>query len=139
MPSAHMLFWLTAGLLAGVWYVWFAAKGHPARERKAYANGLVIAAVIYVVFALVHLDVAWLSIEILGVFAFGAFVWLGRRFSFYLVAIGWLLHPIWDAGLHWRGKGSLIVPSWYVIACISFDVVLAVVVAYRVFRWRKEE
>ncbi len=128
----YTVFWLVAGLLAGAWYIAFASKSHAGRERKAYSNGLLIAAAIYLVFALFPPDAVWLGIEALGVVAYGVFVWLGRRFSFYFVAAGWLLHPIWDVVLHLDGPGRHIVPGWYAIACVSFDVLLAVVIARQV-------
>ena len=134
----YTVFWLVAGLLAGAWYVWFASKGHPGRERKAYSNGLLIAAVIYLFFALVPFDAGWLGVEALGVVAYGILVWLGRHVSFYFVAVGWLLHPLWDVALHLRGPGRHIVPDWYAIACVSFDVLLAAVIAYRVYTWQRE-
>ena len=126
-------------LSLGAWYIWFASKGHVGRERKAYANGLLIAAAIYLIFALFPFDATWLGIEALGVAAYGICVWLGRRVSFYFVAVGWLLHPLWDVALHLRGPGRHIVPDWYAIACVSFDILLAVVVARRVYGWRQAE
>lgn len=106
-------FWLVAGALAGAWYIAFASKSHVGRERKAYANGLLIAAAIYPLFALLPFDAGWFGIEVLGIVAYGIFVWLGRRVSFYFVAAGWLLHPLWDVGLHLRGPGRHIVPDWW--------------------------
>ncbi len=135
----YVAFWLIAGLLAGAGYVGFAGKGHPGRERKAYANGLLIAAVIYVALAALAGDVVWLGVEALGVLAFGAFVWLGRRQSFLWVAAGWLLHPLWDVALHMLGPGAHVVPDWYAIACVSFDVLLAAVIVQRVRGWRRQE
>ncbi len=134
--TMYTVFWLVAGALAGAWYIWFASKGHTGRERKAYSNGLLIAAAIYLLFALIAVDAAWLGVEALGVVAYGTFVWLGRRFSFYFVAAGWLLHPIWDVGLHLRGPGRHVAPDWYAIACVSFDVLLAIVIARRVYGWQ---
>ncbi len=125
------VFWLVAGALGGIGYVRFAGKGHAGRERKAYANGLLIAAAIYLLFALAAGDAVWLAVEALGVLACGVFVWLGRRVSFQLVAAGWLLHPIWDVGLHLLGPGRHLAADWYAIACVSFDVVVGVAIARR--------
>ena len=138
MIDTYTAFWLVAGALSGAWCIRFAGKGHAGRERKAYSNGLLIAAVIYPLFAVFSVDVVWFGVEMLGVIAYGIFVWLGHRVSFYLVAVGWLLHPIRDVGLHLYGPGGHIVPDWYAIACVSFDVLLAVVIAYRVYGWEKE-
>ena len=132
MTTPYIVFWLAAGLVAGAWYSWFAAKGHAGRERRAYSNGLVIAAAIYPVFALIALDATWFGIEGLGVFVYGLFVWLGRHVSLYFVAAGWLLHTVWDVGLHLQGPGAHVAPDWYAISCVSFDVLLAAVIAYRI-------
>lgn len=134
----YTVVWLVVGLLAGAWYIWFASKSHVGRERKAYTNGLLIAAAIYPLFALLAGDLFWLGVEVIGIPAYGLFVWLGRRVSFYFVAAGWLLHPIWDVGLHLFGPGRHVVPDWYAIACVSFDVLLAVVIARRVTGWQRE-
>lgn len=131
----YLVVWLVAGLLSGWWYIRFASKGHYRREQKAYSNGLVIAAVIYVVFALFHLDVTWICIELLGVVACVIFAWLGRRVSFYFVAAGWLVHPAWDVLLHLAGPGRHIAPDWYAIACLSFDFLLAAAIGYRMRGW----
>jgi hypothetical protein len=37
--------------------------------------------------------------------------------------------PSWDIGLHYLGPGTLFVPAWYPIACVSFDLLVAVYVA----------
>ena len=135
----YVAFWLVAGLIAGAGYIWFAGKGHAGRERKAYANGLLIAAVIYLLFAALAGDAVWFGVEALGVVVYGAFVWLGRRHSFHWVAAGWLLHPLWDVTLHMLGPGAHVVPDWYAIACVSFDVLLAAVIVGRVRGWRRDE
>lgn len=122
--------WLLLGLIAAAGYIVFAKQGHVGREKKAYANGLLIAAAIYPIFALIWGDATWVGIELLGILAYGLFVWLGRRVSFYFVALGWLLHPIWDVVLHLQGPGHAIVPAWYAVACVSFDVLLAVVIVH---------
>lgn len=138
MSAMYMTLWLVAGLLAGAWYIWFASKSHAGRERKAYANGLLIAAAIYPLFALIWGDAAWIGIEALGIVGYGGFVWLGRRYSFYFIAVGWLLHPLWDVALHLRGPGRHVVPDWYAIACVSFDLLLSLVIARRIsVGWRR--
>ncbi|MFY8275416.1 hypothetical protein AAEU32_14925 [Pseudoalteromonas sp. SSDWG2] len=39
--------------------------------------------------------------------------------------MGWLLHPVWDVGLHLIVQDGQFAPLWYVYLCISFDVVVA--------------
>lgn len=129
--------WFVAGLLAGAWYLQFAQRGHVGRERKAYTNGLLIAGMVYVLFALVWGDARWVGIEVLGVAACAVLVWLGRHHHFLWVGLGWLLHPLWDVALHLRGPGAHVVPAWYAVACVSFDVLLAVAIGLRLPHLRR--
>jgi hypothetical protein len=59
----------------------------------------------------------------------------GWRGSPYWLALGYLLHPLWDFGVHHIGPGWTFAPPPYVIACISFDWVVAayIFIAYRLF------
>ena len=78
----------------------------------------------------------WLLIELLQVVAFGALGLYGWRGSPYWLALGYALHPLWDFGVHHLGPGRDFAPLAYVIACISFDWVVAlyIVIAYRLLR-----
>lgn len=75
----------------------------------------------------------WVLIELLQVIAFGTLGLYGWRGSPYWLALGWVLHPLWDFGLHHLGPGRTFAPLPYVIACISFDWVVAayIFIAYR--------
>ena len=75
----------------------------------------------------------WILIELLQAIAFGTLGLYGWRGSPFWLALGWLLHPLWDFGLHYLGPGSTFAPLPYVIACISFDWVVAayIFIAYR--------
>lgn len=75
----------------------------------------------------------WLLIELLQCIAFGTLGLYGWRGSPYWLGLGWLLHPVWDFGLHYLGPGDSYAPPAYVIACISFDWVVAayIFIAYR--------
>ncbi|TKB43139.1 DUF6010 family protein [Thalassotalea mangrovi] len=48
------------------------------------------------------------------------------------LALGWLLHPVWDIGLHLQGPGWHIVPPWYAVACVSFDILVAIYIVWRI-------
>jgi hypothetical protein len=69
------------------------------------------------------------------VIAFGTLGLYGWRGSPYWLALGYLLHPLWDFGAHHIGPGWSFAPQPYVIACISFDWVVAayIFIAYRLF------
>ena len=98
-------------------------------ELLIYSHGLIIAAAIYVVFAIVYsANSEWLFIEVFGLLFFS---WLARvklKNTIFWLYLGWLIHPLWDI-LHLFYGHSNHVPDWYIIACISFDWVIA----YRVW------
>ncbi len=75
----------------------------------------------------------WVLIELLQVVAFGTLGLYGWRGSPFWLALGYALHPLWDFGVHHLGTGRAFAPLAYVIACISFDWVVAlyIVIAYR--------
>lgn len=75
----------------------------------------------------------WLLIELLQCIAFGVAGLAGWRGSAKWLALGWLLHPVWDFVVHYIGPGTF-APWSYVIACISFDWVVA---AYVFIRYRE--
>lgn len=99
-------------------------------KEKLFGRGLIIAAAIYILFALVSGAMDWVSIEVFGTAVFALFYWLGKRFSLYCLALGWTLHPVWVAGLHLFGDGFGVSPPWYATACLSFDLVVAAYIAY---------
>jgi uncharacterized protein DUF6010 len=75
----------------------------------------------------------WILIELLQVIAFGTLGLYGWRGSPYWLALGYLLHPLWDFGVHHLGPGRSFAPLAYVIGCVSFDWVVAayIFIAYR--------
>ncbi|HEV2835022.1 MAG TPA: DUF6010 family protein [Pyrinomonadaceae bacterium] len=75
----------------------------------------------------------WVLIELLQVVAFGTLGLYGWRGSPYWLALGYALHPLWDFGVHHVGPGWTFAPLRYVIACVSFDWVVAayIFIAYR--------
>ena len=100
-------------------------------EDRIYAQGLVVAALIYVGFVLAKgAGAAALATELLGVAAFGAVAWLGVRRAALWLAAGWAVHVGWDLLFHpLTGEGYA--PAWYVRACIGFDLVIAAWIALR--------
>ena len=130
--------WLLLGLVFGSALLIY-ARSHRARgEKKVLTNSLVVAAIIYVVFAIIWGNTTWLLIEITGVLVYGIFAWAAIRYSAYWLSIGWLLHPIWDVGLHLTGPGNRVAPEWYAVACITFDILVAMYVLFRATYWQKE-
>ncbi|MFQ5349490.1 MAG: DUF6010 family protein [Thermoanaerobaculia bacterium] len=99
--------------------------------RRIYAQGLVVAALIYVVFALAaRAGIAPLLLELLGVALFGAVAWQGGRRSALWLAAGWAVHVGWDLLLH-PLTGAGYAPAWYVRACVGFDLMVAAWIAFR--------
>lgn len=60
-----------------------------------------------------------------GVAIYALFVGAAYRYSSYWLVVGWMLHPVWDLGVHWFGPGREVVDEWYAIACFSFDLFAA--------------
>ena len=96
---------------------------------RSFAVGLVVTALIYVGLAVFGNSSAWIMIELAGVAIFAVFAWLGLRKTGWFLAAGWALHPLWDAGLH--DYSTQFVPHWYIGACIGFDLLVAVYIAFR--------
>ena len=118
--------WLLLGLILGAAYTcWTRALPTP-MELRALSTGLIVAAAIYVGFAVAWGTRNWVFLELSGVIIYSIFVFLTYRFSPYWLAAGWGFHPAWDVFLHLLGEGHTIAPYWYVVACISFDVLVAV-------------
>ena len=122
--------WLVLGLLGGAALLAYSKRDGRAR-KKVLANALVIAAAIYVIFALASGSGVWTLYELVGVAIFLVFARLGVSRSPSWLALGWALHPLWDAGLHLHGHGASFAPEWYVVACISFDLLVAAAIQYQ--------
>lgn len=117
---------LLFGAVLSLALVALARKYPPRRERRVYAVGLVITAIIYVVFGVAGgAPARWLAFEILGVFLYGAAAWAGLRGRPWLLALGWAAHVAWDVLLHLSGAGAEYTPYWYPWSCVSFDLVIA--------------
>lgn len=134
MSWASLVAWLIIGALLGGGLAWFAHRSRTGWYR-VLGLGLIVAAAIYVGFALRADDAArWLGVEAIGLLSFGAMGWLGLSGRAWWLVAGWGLHPLWDVPLHYSGAGAGIAPDWYAIACLSFDLVVAAYVAART-RW----
>jgi len=127
--------WFGLGIVTAALFLWY-ARGHTAQDEKSILGaGLVIAALVYVGFAALWGNPTWLAIELMGVLMYGLFYFLAQRGSAYWLAAGWAAHPLWDVLLHLVGKGHTIAPEWYVIACISFDLLVAAYIVSQVGIW----
>ena len=122
--------WLLVGAIAGLIFVRYARDHGRRGEVRVYALGLVAAAAVYVVLAVLGRSIGWVGIEALGVLLFAGIAAPGLGMSAWWLAFGWALHTVWDAALH-LVSGSGIVGTWYPIACIPFDLIVAVAITMR--------
>jgi hypothetical protein len=76
----------------------------------------------------------WVVIELLQVIAYGTLGLYGWRGSPFWLALAWVLHPLWDFGLHYLGPGDSFAPLRYTFACISFDLIIAAYI-FMAYRW----
>ncbi|WP_415883904.1 DUF6010 family protein [Neptuniibacter sp. QD34_54] len=127
MEHFDTILWLLFGLAGGGLLIKF-AKGRAEQEQiNIFGVALVIAALIYIGFAVLYgASTTWLFIETVGVLIYGSSYLLAKHFGLHFLALGWLLHPVWDVGLHLVGAGGHFAPEWYAVMCISFDLVVAV-------------
>lgn len=128
--------WLLLGLVLGGIFVIAARRQGVQQERVILAVGLPVAALIYVGFALVWGNMQWVAIEVGGLLLYTFFVLLAQRQNPIWLAIGWAAHPLWDIGLHWLGEGHVFAPEWYVLACLSFDLLVAGYSLTRLASWK---
>ena len=114
---------LPLGLALGWGYVLYARR-FGARELQVLASGLIIAALIYVVTALwTGAGVQAVVIEVAGTAVFSVFAFRGLRRASAWLAFGWALHAGWD--LAGQLASDPVMPLWYAIACLGFDVIVA--------------
>jgi hypothetical protein len=119
---------IVVGLFLGVGFVLIVRMSRS--YARSFAIGLVVTALIYVGLAIFKGSGRWILIELAGVAIFAVFAWLGLRKSGWMLALGWALHPLWDAGLH--DYSTQFVPHWYIGGCIGFDLLVAIYIAFRV-------
>lgn len=128
--------WLMIGLILAGCFIFYGRSRGERHELWVLSVGLIIAAVIYIGFAFFWGSAIWIIVEILGVLLYSIFVLLGLKFSLIWLALGWALHPVWDGALHLFGPARSVAPEWYVVACISFDLVVAGYILYRYPSWK---
>jgi len=121
MTTSLLIF---GGALLAAGLLYFVKRFNERTKLSIASLALFIAALIYVLFALVTRNELYIAIEIVGLMLFLFLIWLGYQYSFWFVVLGWLLHVMWDVGLH-PAQALPYVPQWYAWLCMGFDVVLA--------------
>ncbi len=132
-----MILEIALGVVFGALLVLFARSRGPRSESVVLAVGLIVTALLYVAFALAGgTSARWSALEVLGVFAFSAFAWLGLRTSPAWLALGWAVHVVWDVGLHLGAGAPAFVPTFFPGFCIGFDLLVAGYLAARAYSGR---
>lgn len=121
--------WVVTGALAAMLLAVLLGRAGPVRELRGWSLALLVAALIYVGFAAAAWLPDWLHVELAGLLLFAALALLGARRP-WLLAVGWLLHVLWDMPVH-DSLTATHVPDFYRWLCLGFDVVAAGVVAAR--------
>lgn len=120
-----MIIEILLGIISALALIVLCRKLYPNKvEELVWQRGLLLAALIYVGFAIVGQNFEWLKIEIVGVLLYGTFVWLAAKKSILFLSLGWGLHVLWDLVVHANGNPEF-VPNWYPGACLGFDLVIA--------------
>ncbi len=91
-----------------------------ALESTLWGVSLVLAALIYIGFALREDGEGWMLVELAGLLVYSALALAGARHHSRWLAAGWALHAAWDLLVH-HGVPDSFVPQWYRWACVSFD------------------
>lgn len=125
---------ILAGAALAVLYVTIARRRPNPGERLVLAWGLVVAAALYVVFAIRSESVDWIGLELLGLSVFGGIAAAGAWRWSSLLVVGWAAHVGWDVLLH--GAATPFVPGWYPPLCVGFDLVVAGAIILRLRVWR---
>lgn len=115
---------LLLGAISCCIFIFLARRLGPKLELRLYAISLIIAALIYVIFAALDPKIEWLMLELAGMLVFTLLAFVGLKISALLLALAWALHAGWDVFLH-KLPHVAFVPDWYPLACLSFDLLLA--------------
>ena len=130
------LFFLSIGFLLALPIIFAARKLFPLKDHSFWRWGLVIAALIYVVFVLMDSAMNHLPMELGGVAIYSLFAWLSKKYTLHWLAVGWALHICWDVFLH-SGQLTPYVPAGYAVTCIGFDIAIAGYIGWLIWERRK--
>jgi hypothetical protein len=123
-----------AGLAVAV--VIFAAISGFDRDRAFYPTALVVTASYYDLFAVLGGSMPALGAETIGLFAFIVASVVGFRTSLWVVAAAFVGHGLFDL-IHGRLIANPGMPAWWPMFCLSFDVVAAAGLAWRLVAARQ--
>jgi len=127
-----MLLQILAGAVLGTACVAALGLLAPKAQRFVYAFLLFFAAAVYLFLALAFGGLLGVLLEIVGIVIFAAFAVFGFQRHLWLLAAGWLAHPLWDIAFHGTPGGYA--PAWYAFVCIGFDIAFAIGI---ILSWRR--
>jgi len=130
-----MIVEIIVGFLAALLAVYIIRKVYPNKDHAFWRIGLLIAALIYVGFAVFGASWEHLPMELGGVLIYGFIAFLSKKHTLYWLAFGWIIHVCWDLFLH-SGTTTPYVPDWYPGACLGFDLVIGGYIIYLIFAKR---
>ncbi|NOZ54046.1 MAG: hypothetical protein GXP08_13105 [Gammaproteobacteria bacterium] len=128
---------LGAGMILACMLVFHLRQKNHNKKYQFLGYALIVTALIYVVLAVFSADLMWISIEVIGCLVFLLLVWLAYQYSFWFVAMGWLIHIVWDMGLS-PFESAPYVPGWYPAVCTGFDLVLGLYLAYLLIKHSRQ-
>ena len=125
--------WLLPGVVLAGLLIGFARRLPWRAQIRLFAACLVATAAAYLVFGALQ-GPRWAGVEGIGFVLYSALAYAGLRRP-PLLALGWLLHVGWDAGLHLAFDQPVIGP-WLPLACLPFDCMVAAYLSYADSRQR---
>ncbi|MBT8448380.1 MAG: hypothetical protein KJO69_01735 [Gammaproteobacteria bacterium] len=128
--------WIMLGLFATIPLVVYAHRININQAAQVLGRGLIVAASVYVIFAVIWGDISWIGVEIAGLLIYSAFYLVPSKRIMLWVGTGWLLHILWVLGWHNFGPGAVYSPLWYVFVSSGFNLVIFV---YCIYRWRHDQ
>lgn len=133
-----MLLEIVIGLIIALTCIFIVQRIYPKKDHAFWRIGLIMAALVYVGFALFGGYTNYLPLELGGVVLYGLFAFLSKKHTLYWLALGWGLHIAWDVFLH-GGASTPFVPHWYPGLCIGFDIAIALYLIYLISKREKRQ
>jgi hypothetical protein len=119
-----LFFQVLIGIVLAAVFILLARTVARRGEMSVYALGLVVAALIYVGFALANGGAKDLRLEAWGLFSFSVAAFVSWRAWPMGLALAWAAHAAWDVLFHPIGQSSH-APDWYPLVCVGFDLAVA--------------
>ncbi|MDH4107604.1 MAG: hypothetical protein OEW35_04760 [Gammaproteobacteria bacterium] len=121
------------GAVLAVPYLWLVQRHR--RPPVPLAAGLVIAALVYAVLAVLNGGPSAILLETAATVGFATLAVAGVRWGTWLLAAGWLAHVAWDLLLHPVSHPGY-ARGWYPALCVGFDILVAGHALALAGRWR---